>query len=123
MANADLRWAGTSAASVLSGDVTITKLAVTPGFDFGASLARAAESSALPQTNPLLNRIRMDVHITTTPELQMQTAVVRLSGDADLHLRGTAAKPVLLGGADVTEGEVYFNGTKYRLERGDVTFP
>jgi translocation and assembly module TamB len=122
MANADLRWAGSSAASVLSGDITVTKLVVTPGFDFGASLARAAQSSALPQTNPLLNRIRMDVHIVTTPELQMQTAVVRLSGDADLHLRGTAAKPVLLGRADVTEGEVYFNGTKYRMERGDVTF-
>jgi len=122
MANADLRWAGTPAASVLSGDITVTKLSVTPGFDFGASLAGSAQSSALPQTNPLLNRIRMDVHIVTTPELQMQTAVVRLSGDADLHLRGTAAKPVLLGRADVTEGEVYFNGTKYRMERGDVTF-
>jgi translocation and assembly module TamB len=52
----------------------------------------------------------------------MQTAVIRLSGDADLRLQGTAAKPVLLGRADVTEGEVYFNGTKYRLERGDVSF-
>jgi translocation and assembly module TamB len=122
MANADLHWAGTSTASVLSGDVTITKLAVTPGFDFGASLARSAQSSSLPQTNPLLNRIRMDVHIVTTPELQMQTAVVRLSGDADLHLRGTLAKPVLLGRADVTEGEIYLNGTKYRMERGEVNF-
>lgn len=121
-ATADLRWAGSAAASVLSGDVTVNKLAVTPGFDFGASLARAAQSSALPQTNPLLNRIRMDVHITTTPELQMQTAVVRLSGAADLRLRGTAAKPVVLGRVDVTEGEVYFSGTKYRLERGQVTF-
>jgi translocation and assembly module TamB len=122
MANAELRWAGTPAGSVLSGDVTVTKLAVTPGFDFGASLARSAQSSALPQTNSLLNRIRMDVHIVTTPELQMQTAVVRLSGDADLHLRGTLGKPVLLGRADVTEGEVYFNGTKYRMERGEVNF-
>jgi translocation and assembly module TamB len=52
----------------------------------------------------------------------MQTAVVRLSGDADLQVRGTAAKAVLLGRADVIEGEVYFNGTKYQLERGDVTF-
>jgi translocation and assembly module TamB len=122
MANAELRWAGTSTASVLSGDVTVTKLAITPGFDFGASLARSAQNPALPQTNPLLNRIRMDVHIVTTPELQMQTAVVRLSGDADLRLRGTLAKPVLLGRADVTEGEVYFNGTKYRMERGDIVF-
>jgi translocation and assembly module TamB len=122
MANAELRWAGTSATSVVSGDVTVTRLSITPGFDFGASLARSSQSSSLPQNNPLLNRIRMDVHIVTLPELQMQTAVVRLSGDADLHLRGTLAKPVLLGRADVTEGEVYFNGTKYRMERGDVTF-
>jgi translocation and assembly module TamB len=45
-----------------------------------------------------------------------------LSGDADLHLRGTAAKPVLLGRADIIEGDVYFNGSKYRMERGEVTF-
>ncbi len=122
MMNADLRFAGTPSASTLSGDATITKLAVTPGFDFGGYLASTSQGSALPQTNPLLNRIRMDVHIVTLPELQMQTASLRLSGDADLQLRGTAAKPVLLGRADVIEGQVYFNGQKYRMERGEVTF-
>jgi translocation and assembly module TamB len=121
-ATADVHWTGSNSASTLSGDVTITKLAITPGFDFGAYLARAAQTSSLPQTNPLLNRIRLDVHITTVPELQMQTAVVRLSGDADMRLRGTAAKPVIVGRADILEGEIYFNGTKYRLERGDVSF-
>jgi translocation and assembly module TamB len=121
-ANADLHFAGTSSASTLSGDITVTKLTMTPGFDFGAYLARTSQTTALPQTNPLLNKIRLDVHIVTAPELQMQTAVIRLSGDADLRVRGTAAKPVLLGRVDVTEGEVYFNGTKYHLERGDVTF-
>jgi len=121
-ANADLHFVGSSAASALSGDVTITRISVTPGFDFGAYLARSARATALPPTDPLLNRIRLDVHIVTTPELQMQTAVVRLSGDADLRLRGTAAKPVILGRADVLEGQVYFNGTKYELERGEVAF-
>ena len=52
----------------------------------------------------------------------MQTAIARLSGDADLRMRGTADRPVLLGRAEVLEGEISFNGTKYRLERGDVTF-
>jgi translocation and assembly module TamB len=122
MADADLHWSGTSAASTLSGNATITKLAVMPGFDFGSYLASSAQAAALPQTNPLLNRIRMDVHIVTTPELQMQSAAVRLSGDADLHLRGTAAKPVLLGRADIQEGDVYFNGSRYRMERGSVMF-
>lgn len=122
MTNAELRWAGTPAASTLSGNATITKLAVMPGFDFGSYLASTAQASAMPQTNPLLNRIRMDVHIVTTPELQMQSAAVRLSGDADMRLRGTAAKPVLLGRADIIEGDVYFNGSRYRMERGSVTF-
>ena len=122
MTNAELRWAGTPAASTFSGNATITKLAVTPGFDFASYIASSSQSNALPQTNPLLNRIRMDIHILTTPELQMQTATARLSGDADLRLRGTAAKPVLLGRANVLEGDVYFNGTKYRMERGDITF-
>jgi len=121
-ADADLRLVGTPAESTLSGQIDVNKLAMTPGFDFGAYLARSAQTSALPPTNPLLNRIRMDVHIVTAPELQMQTAIIRLSGDADLRLRGTAAKPVIVGRADVIEGEVYFNGTKYRLERGDVSF-
>jgi translocation and assembly module TamB len=121
-ATADLHFAGTPSGSTLTGDIVVTKLAMTPGFDFGAYLQRSAQSSALPPTNPLLNRIRLDVHIVTTPELQMQTAIIRLSGDADLRLRGTAAKPVILGRADVIEGEVYFNGTKYRFERGDISF-
>jgi translocation and assembly module TamB len=117
-----LRWSGTSAASTLSGDMTVNKLGITPGFDFASYLQRSAQGTVLPQTNPVLNRIRMDVHIVTTPELEMQTAMARLTGDADLRLRGTAAKPVLLGRADVIEGEVYFSGTKYHMERGDVTF-
>jgi translocation and assembly module TamB len=120
-ANADLHFVGSSSGSTLTGNITVMKLAMTPGFDFGAYLDRS-QASALPPTNRLLNRIRLDVHIVTTPELQMQTSSVRLSGDADLHLRGTAGKPVILGRADIIEGEVYFNGTKYSLERGDVTF-
>ena len=121
-ADAQLHWVGSNQASTLSGDITVQKLSIQTGFDFGAALESSGQSSPLPTTNPLLNRIKLDVHVTTAPELQMQTASVRLSGDADLHLRGSAAKPVLLGRADILEGEAYFNGSKYRLERGDVTF-
>jgi len=121
-ADASLHWSGSSSGSVLAGDITVTKLGVTPGFDFGAYLERSAQASSLPQTDPVLNKIRLDLHVSTTPELQMQTSVVRLQGEADLRVRGNASKPILLGRADVFEGEAYFNGTKYRLERGGVTF-
>jgi translocation and assembly module TamB len=121
-ANADLHWRGTSSESLLSGDITVIKLGFTPGFDFGAYIEHSAQSASLPQTDPLLNSIRLDLHVVTIPDLQMQTSVVRLQGEADLRVRGNAAKPALLGRADVFEGEVYLNGTKYRLERGGVTF-
>jgi len=121
-ANANVRWTGNFAGSLLSGEITVTKMGVTPGFDFGAYLERTLQSSSLPQTDPVLNRIRLDLHVVTAPELQMQTSVLRLRGEADLHVRGNAAKPVLLGRADIFEGEAYFTGTKYRLERGGVTF-
>jgi translocation and assembly module TamB len=121
-ADADLSWSGSASGSVLSGDIIVNKLGFTPGFDFAAYLERTAQVSSLPQTDPVLNKIRLDIHLSTTPELQMQTSVIRLQGSADLRLRGSAAKPILMGRADVFEGEAYFNGTKYRLERGGVSF-
>ncbi|MGA3090831.1 MAG: translocation/assembly module TamB domain-containing protein [Terriglobales bacterium] len=121
-ANADLRLTGSTNAALLSGNVTVTKLAVTPGFDFAGYLEKSKQTVVLTDTDSLASRLKLDVHVTTTPELQMQTAVARLSGNADLKLRGTADRPAILGRVEVLEGEISFNGNKYKLERGDVTF-
>ncbi len=121
-ANANLRLTGSTNSAVLSGDVVVTKLAVTPGFDFGAYIEKSRQTIVLTQTDSLQSRLKLDVHVTTTPELQMQTAIARLSGNADLRVRGTAERPAILGRVEVLEGEISFNGNKYNLERGDVTF-
>lgn len=121
-ANADLRLTGTTNGALLTGDVLVTKLAVTPGFDFGAYIEKSKQAIVLTGSDSLQSRLKLDVHVTTTPELQMQTAIARLSGNADLRVRGTADRPAILGRVEVLEGEVTFNGTKYKLERGDVTF-
>jgi translocation and assembly module TamB len=121
-ADAELHWVGTVNSSTLSGDITVTKLAVTPGFDFSAYLERSRQLSSITPANSRLYKVKLDIHVQTTPELQMKTAVARLSGDADLRLRGSAARPIVLGRADILEGEATFNGTKFRLERGDITF-
>jgi translocation and assembly module TamB len=121
-ANADLRLTGTSNNPALSGDIVVTKLAVTPGFDFGAYLEKSRQTTVITQSDSLQSRLKLDVHVVTTPELQMQTAIARLSGNADLRVRGTADRPAILGRVEVLEGEINFNGNKYSLERGDVTF-
>jgi translocation and assembly module TamB len=121
-ANADLRLTGSTSSAQLSGDVVVTKLAVTPGFDFGAYIERSRQTVVLGQSDSLESHLKLDVHVVTTPELQMQTAIARLSGNADLRVRGTAERPAILGRVEVLEGEISFNGNKYKLERGDVTF-
>ncbi len=121
-ADAELHWVGTRSASTVSGDIAITKIAVTPGFDFSSYLDRSRQTSSItPAKSPLYN-VKLDVHVQTAPELQMRTAIARLSGDADLRLRGSVARPALLGRVDVLEGQATFHGTRFTLERGDISF-
>ena len=120
---ADLRLTGTAADAMLAGDMVVMKLSLAPDFDFASYLERSRQTTTtLEQANSILNKVRLDVHVVTTPELQMQSTLAKLSGDADLHLRGTATRPTVLGRVDIVEGDVYFSGTKYRLERGEVAF-
>jgi translocation and assembly module TamB len=121
-ASAELRFSGTPDNSTLAGNVTINKLAITPGFDFASYTSNGSQSVVVPPPTSPLYRIKLDVHVLTASDLQMQTAIARLSGSADLRVRGSAARPAVLGRIDVLEGEISFNGAKYHLERGEVLF-
>jgi translocation and assembly module TamB len=120
-ADANLRYTGSAQSSALTGDVTITRFGMSRQFDFGVFLAQGKVPS-LTTLNPFLENLRLDVHVLSTPELQLETSLARLSGSVDLHIRGTGARPAVLGRVNIAEGDVYFNGTKFRLERGDITF-
>ncbi len=121
-ANADLRLTGTLQNALLSGDVTVTRFGVNPQFDFSSYLARAKQETTVVNPQSLLSRMRLDVRVTSTPELQVQTSLARITGDVDLRLRGTVARPIVLGRTNIIEGDIFFNGTKYHLDRGDVMF-
>ena len=121
-ADADLRWNGAPAASLLSGGVTVVKFGVTPRFDFGQYLARGKVAPASSSSSTPVDNMRLDVQITSTPELNVETSLAKLSGDADVHLRGTVARPSLLGRINIVDGEIFISGTRYRLDRGDITF-
>ncbi|HYX69995.1 MAG TPA: translocation/assembly module TamB domain-containing protein, partial [Terriglobales bacterium] len=121
-ASANLHFEGTTAGSLLSGEVLVTRFSVDPRFDFAAYLARAKQIPVgSPATSPL-NNLRLDIHVVSIPGLEMQTSQGQISGEADLHLRGTVTHPVLLGRVTLAEGDLSFGGAKYHLDRGDLTF-
>lgn len=121
-ADASLRYTGSAKASLLTGDVVVMRFGMNPDFDFANYLTQSRKTAGLTTLNPFLDNLRLDVHITSTPELRVETSLAKLSGDLDLHLRGTAARPTLLGRVTIAEGDISFQGTKYRLERGDISF-
>jgi translocation and assembly module TamB len=120
-ADASLSLSGSIKNAALSGNVTVTRLGLNPQFDFANYLAKGIRGAPAQKIDSPLNDLHLDVHITSTPELQVQTSLARLSGNVDLRMRGTASRPVVLGRVNLLEGMLYFNGTKYRMERGDVT--
>jgi translocation and assembly module TamB len=121
-ADATLRYTGSARSSLLSGDIVVTRFGMNPHFDFANYLAQSKKAPMISTLNPFLDNMRLDLHITSTPELRVETSLAKLSGDLDLHVRGTAARPAIVGRVNIAEGDIFFNGTKYRLERGDITF-
>ncbi len=123
LADLRLQLQGPQSNLLLSGDVLITRFAVSPDLDL-AALAIQANSSvqSVAPPNAPSNHVRLDVHISSSPQLNFQNAFAKLAGDVNLRLRGTLASPSLLGAVSITEGSALIAGTRYDLERGDITF-
>jgi translocation and assembly module TamB len=121
-ADQSLRLTGTMQNASLAGNITVTRFAQIPSADLQFFLAEASAPPSVPSPNSPLNNLHLEVRILSTPELTVQTSLAKLSGDIDLRLRGTASRPVLLGRVSIAEGDLKVGGTKYHLERGDVTF-
>jgi len=118
----DLKFAGSLESSTLSGDVTLTRFGMTSQFDVSTMMAANTGVQQIARPNSPLNTVHFEIHVISSSDLLVQTSLGRVAGDVDLRLRGTAAHPILLGRISATEGQISFNGQKYRLQRADLTF-
>jgi translocation and assembly module TamB len=120
-ANASLRLQGGPQSLLLSGSMLITRFGIGPDVDF-AAFAGATGLPTPPDPTAFSNKVRMDVHVTSSPQLDFQNSYAKLAGTVDLTVRGTVAQPSLLGSIRITDGSATFAGTKYELERGIIYF-
>jgi translocation and assembly module TamB len=122
--NATLRLTGTSKSSILSGTLTVARAAFTPSTDVGNLIAAAGAPSASPaNSTDFLTGLQFDLHIENAPDLELSTSLSRdVQASVDLRLRGTPAHPVLLGTVAANQGDIKVFGTKYSINRGEVSF-
>jgi translocation and assembly module TamB len=122
MINTKLRLQGTQSSLVLSGSVLLTRFTISPNLDFASFSGPSGSISPPPDPNAFSNHVRLDIHVTSSPELDFQNSFAKLAGDVDLRVRGTVSQPSVLGHITVTEGSATFAGTKYQLQHGDIFF-
>jgi translocation and assembly module TamB len=123
-ANAALNMIGTSENSVLSGTVTVIRVGFNPTTDVGGLLANTVKPVSAPTApNEYLRGIQFDVRIESSASLEIQTSLTRnVEAEANLRLRGTPDRPVIVGNIAVNEGQIDFFGNRYSINRGEVNF-
>jgi translocation and assembly module TamB len=122
LADTTLRLQGTQRNLALTGNVLITRFTISQDLDIATLAAQANAPPAIAPPDAPSNHIRLDVRIQTSPQLNFQNAYAKLAGDSDLRLLGTLASPSLIGRISITEGSAMLAGTRYTLQRGEITF-
>jgi translocation and assembly module TamB len=120
--DAKLRILGNLDSLLISGNVQLIRFGMDSTVDL-ASLATGGGTVAAPiDPTSQANRVHLDIHVTSAPELGFQNSFASLAGDVNLRIRGTLENPSVLGRVDITEGSASFAGTKYSLQQGDIIF-
>ncbi len=120
-ANANFRLQGGPQSALLSGNILLTRFGIGADVDF-AQFAGAGGVSAPPDPSAASNKIRLDIHVTSSPQLDFQNSYAKIAGTVDLNVRGTVADPSVLGRIQITDGSATFAGVSYELERGNIYF-
>ncbi|MEZ5400073.1 MAG: translocation/assembly module TamB domain-containing protein [Bryobacteraceae bacterium] len=122
--DANLNLTGTAARSLLSGEITVNKMGITPRTDIGSLLAEAGRApSTAPVQNEFLANMQVDLRLVTASDAELQTSLTRdIQPEASFRVRGSGGRPVLLGNVAVNQGEIQFFGNQYTINRGDISF-
>ncbi|MBI5083993.1 MAG: translocation/assembly module TamB domain-containing protein [Acidobacteria bacterium] len=122
--DASLNLTGSTGRSLLAGVITVRR----SGFTVNSDLANMVGGTGNPipaaaSQNDFLRNLQFDVRVRTAPDAVFQSSYTQdLQTEADLRLRGSPSKPILLGGIKANQGAVQFFGNRYNITRGEVLF-
>ena len=122
--DADLVLGGELDDAVLSGTVNVRDAVWLDLFEPSTGLLDFSSDEAVfvPQSIGPTLPLRYDIRIVAPSSLRISDNTARIVSSAELTLAGTFDNPLLLGNAEIERGEVFFEGNRYRVTRGNITF-
>lgn len=122
--NGNLSLVGSTEGGRLEGDLTVRQMFASEDFNVLSLLAQVNAPGGIPPTiaaSSLASKIRLDIRVSSDPDVRLETHDLRLVADVDLNLQGSIENPVELGTIHILSGEAVIRGNRYLLDRGDVT--
>jgi len=108
----------------LTGDIRILQSAYTETITI-AALARQATLPVMAPTaqRPYLDRLQLNLEVTTTDDVIVDNNYGRLAAGADVRIVGTVSEPGVDGRITLREGgQIFLAGRTFRITRGDISF-
>lgn len=120
--NAHIRFTGTTENATLGGNVELSDLSFTPGFDMSSMISQFSSGAAPPPSQGFAQDVALNLALRSTSNMNLVSRTLSVGGSANLQIRGTAADPVILGRINLTGGDVILNGNRYVLTGGTIQF-
>ena len=80
------------------------------------------EAALVPQPTTSTIPLRFDIRIMAPSSLRISDNATRIVSSAELTLGGTYDQMLLFGNAEIERGEVFFEGNRYRVTQGSISF-
>jgi translocation and assembly module TamB len=119
----NLALTGNTQSSQLSGQVKIERVSLTPDFDVSSFISQfSGDTSDSGTPGSFTQGMKLDITVQSTSQMSLTSSQVSVRGDANLHVAGTAATPVILGRTNLTGGEFFVANNRYEIQQGTIDF-
>lgn len=120
--DSDLTLTGNLKTATLRGRTLIDSLNFTPDFNLSTVTSQFNTPSVPPLNQTFSDNIKLAVSVQSAQNLTARSSQLTVAGTTNLRIDGTVASPVVIGRIDLTSGELFFMGNRYKLQRGIVSF-
>jgi len=119
----DLTLEGSPAGALISGDVRLLQGRYTKDLNLEKRMLSTGLPPDLPPPPGPLDLVRLDLNVSAPGQLWIDNDLVRAEIEADLQVRGTAARPILEGSvALASAGRLTFQRVRYSIEGGSALY-
>ncbi len=113
---------GTRTSRTLSGDININRARYRERVEWKSWLLKTKSQETYKTEISDIEKTELNIRVTGKDSIRLDNNVARADVSADVIIRGTIYRPVLLGRIESKEGTVYFRNNEFRITHASADF-